>query len=165
MTDENEELIELFGVHFEQLYILPPLAARMLAVIILEGCKTGLTFEYLLDKMKASKSSISTNLNLLQKMEYIFYYTQAGDRKKYFKAAPLSQRLKNYLSLLKNEKILIDKIIQYRQKNVSCQLEAINLQNSLAYKEHILQIEQIFVNTITKFKSIESNNIANQSDL
>jgi DNA-binding transcriptional regulator GbsR (MarR family) len=135
-----------------------------MAVLVIEGCKTGLTFEYLIEKMRASKSSISTSLNLLLKAEHIEYYTQSGDRKKYFKAAPLSQRLNNYLLLLENEKKLIDKIISYRKKNNSCDLENINLQNSIAYQEHILQIEKVLTNTIEKFKSIENKNIANHSN-
>ena len=164
MNQDKEELIELFGIHFENRYLIPPLAARILAVLIIEGCKTGLTFDYLLEKMQASKSSISTNLNLLLKTEHIHYYTQAGDRKKYFKAAPLSQRLNNYLSLLNNEKILIEKIINFRKQNNPCDLEKVNLQNSIAYQEHILQIEQVLMNTIEKFKMIENNNIANHSN-
>jgi DNA-binding transcriptional regulator GbsR (MarR family) len=160
---EKEELIELFGVHFEQLYLTPPLAARILAVLILDGCKSGLTFEFLLERMQASKSSISTNLNLLLKMGHVYYYTQSGDRKKYFKAAPLSKRLKNYLSLIDNEKILIEKIIRYRSQNNTCVLESINLQNSIAYQEHLLKIEEVMKNTIQKFKEIEKNNLENNS--
>jgi DNA-binding transcriptional regulator GbsR (MarR family) len=161
MDAEKDELIEMLGVHFEQRYLIPPLAARILGTIIIDGCKSGLTFEFLLERLKVSKSSISTNLKLLLKMELIYYFTQTGDRKKYFKTAPLSQRLGNYLSILTNEKILIERIIQYRQNNISCQLEQINLQNSNAYLEHILQIEEVLLNTIEKFKKIEINHKSN----
>ena len=123
MQQEKQEIIEMFGVHFEQLYNIPPLASRIIGTLIIDGCKSGLTFEELVDKLQASKSSISTNLNLLLKMEKINYFTIVGDRKKYFKAAPLSQRLDNYLTLVKHEKILIDKIINYREKYVSCSQE------------------------------------------
>ena len=162
MNKEKQELIEMFGVHFEHLYNIPPLAARILAVLIVDGCKSGLTFEVLVEKMKASKSSVSTNLNLLLKTEKIEYFTLIGDRKKYFKAAPLSQRLKNYLSLVDSEKNLIDRLLTYRKNNVSCVQEEINLQNGLAYKEHILQVEELLINTINKFKQIEIQNQLNQ---
>lgn len=162
MHEEKQEIIEMFGVHFEQLYNIPPLAARILGTLIIDGCKSGLTFEDLVEKMKASKSSISTNLNLLQKMEKITYFTIAGDRKKYFKAAPLSDRLNNYLTLVNNEKILIDKIISYRERNISCSQEKINLQNSYAYKDHMLKAEQLLINTINKFKEIEEKNQLNK---
>ncbi|WP_264559914.1 GbsR/MarR family transcriptional regulator [Flavobacterium sp. N2270] len=162
MEAEKQEIIEMFGVHFEQLYNIPPLAARILGTLIIDGCKSGLTFEELVEKMQASKSSISTNLNLLQKMDKINYFTKIGDRKKYFKAAPLSQRLNNYLTLVNNEKILIDKIIRYREKNISCSQEEINLQNSYAYREHMLKAEQLLMTTINNFKEIEIKNQSNK---
>jgi DNA-binding transcriptional regulator GbsR (MarR family) len=161
MQEEKQEIIELFGIHFEQLYNITPLASRILGTLIIDGCKSGLTFEELVEKMHASKSSISTNLNLLLKMDKISYFTIVGDRKKYFKAAPLSQRLNNYLTLVNHEKILIDKIIKYREKYVSCSQEQINLQNSYAYKEHMEKAEQLLTNTIEKFKEIETQNQQN----
>jgi DNA-binding transcriptional regulator GbsR (MarR family) len=161
MEEEKQEIIELFGVHYEHFFNIPPLAARILGTLIIDGCKSGLTFDALIIQMQASKSSISTNLNLLLKMEKINYFTIAGDRKKYFKAAPLSQRLENYLTLVNNEKTLIDRIINYREKNRTSTQEEINLQNSYAYKDHMLKAEQLLTNTINKFKEIE---IKNQSE-
>ena len=162
MEEEKQEIIEMFGVHFEKLFNIPPLAARILGTLIIEGCKSGLTFDDLVEKMHASKSSISTNLNLLQKMEKINYFTVVGDRKKYFKAAPLSERLNNYLDLVNSEKVLIDRIISYRERNNTCSQEEINLQNSYAYKEHMLNAEKLLTNTINKFKEIEIKNQSNK---
>lgn len=158
MNDEKSELIELFGIHFERLYNISPLGGRILATLVIDGCKSGLTFDELVEKMQASKSSVSTNLNLLLKTNKIEYFTLAGDRKKYFKAAPLSQRLKNYLTIVDGEKMLIDKLMDYRKKNISCVQEEINFQNMCAYKEHVLQVEQLLLSTINKFKSIEIEN-------
>lgn len=158
MEDEKSELIELFGIHFERLYNISPLGGRILATLVIDGCKSGLTFDTLVGKMQASKSSVSTNLNLLLKTGRIEYITVAGDRKKYFKAAPLSQRLKNYLTIVDGEKMLIDRLMQFRKKNISCVQEEINFQNMCAYKEHVLQVEQLLLSTINKFKSIEIKN-------
>lgn len=158
MDEQRNELIELFGAHFEQLYNLPPLAGRILSTLVIDGCKSGLTFDQLVEKTMASKSSVSTNLNLLLKTEKIEYFTLVGDRKKYFKAAPLSQRLKNYLKIVDGEKYLVEKLMAYRGKNISCEKEEINFHNLCAYKEHLLQIEQLLNSTINKFKSVEINN-------
>ena len=78
---EKEELIEMFGIHFESVYHIPPLAGRIIGLLIVEGCKSGLTFETIVERLGASKSSISTNINLLLKMEKIFYFTIPCDRK------------------------------------------------------------------------------------
>jgi DNA-binding transcriptional regulator GbsR (MarR family) len=158
LKKEREELIELSGIHFESLFNIAPLAARILGLLIVDGCKSGLTFEYLVETLSASKSSISTNLNLLLKMEKIYYFTIAGDRKKYFKAAPLSERLLNYKKMLESEKFVIEKMLHYREKTISCAEEKCNLENVKAYKNHIMEVEELLMKTIAKFKIIEINN-------
>ncbi len=159
---EREEIIEMFGNHFEKLYNIPPLAGRILGTLIMDGCKTGLTFESLVEKMKASKSSISTNLNLLLKMEKITYFTKAGDRKKYFKAANLSERLANFLKLIDTEMIIIDKLVDYREATASCPEEKCNLENVKAYRTHVIEAGKLFTKTINEFKKIELNNNNNK---
>jgi DNA-binding transcriptional regulator GbsR (MarR family) len=162
LQTEKDEIVEIFGIHFESLFNISPLAARILGLLIIDGCKSGLTFESLVEKLSASKSSISTNLNLLLKMEKIFYFTIVGDRKKYFKAAPLSERLLNYKKMLESEKFVIDKMLLYREKTISCAEEKCNLENVKAYKNHIMEVEELLVKTINKFKLIEINNNSNQ---
>lgn len=154
---EKSELIEMFGIHFESLYNLPPLASRILGTLILDCCTTGMTFEALVERMAASKSSVSTNLNLLLKLGKISYYTLPGDRKKYFKPSPFSERLKNYQRILEFEKALVEKMMSYREKTISGPEERGNFENLVAYKEHVMEIEELLAKTITKFKEIESN--------
>ncbi|EIA07539.1 GbsR/MarR family transcriptional regulator [Flavobacterium frigoris] len=159
---EKNEIREMFGDHFEKLYNIPPLAARIIGVLIIDACKSGLTFESLVETMGASKSSISTNLNLLLKMEKITYFTICGDRKKYFKAADLSKRLDSYLQLLASEMAIINRMIVYREHTASCPEEKCNLENVKAYKEHVNEVEKIFLNTIQKFQETEIKNKNNQ---
>lgn len=158
MNKEREELIEMFGIHFELLYHLPPLGSRILGLLIVDGCKNGLTFEEITAKMAASKSSISTNLNLLLKMGKINYHTLSGDRKKYFKASPFSERLQNYVKILESEKTLIDKLLGYREQTASCVEERCNMQNVKAYKNHVYEVESLLLKTISTFKEIENHN-------
>lgn len=155
---EREELIEMFGIHFELLYNLSPLGSRILGLLIIDGCKTGLTFEEIVEKTGASKSSISTNLNLLLKMDKINYYTLCGDRKKYFKPSQFSERLKNYIKILDFEKKIINKLISYREQTISCTEERCNMENVKAYKAHVCEVEELLIKTIEKFKEIEKNN-------
>ena len=76
-------LVEKLGVHIENREQLAPVAARILAYVILSG-KIGTTFEDLVSILCASKSTISTHLNHLQDLKKIVYFTKTGDRKKYF---------------------------------------------------------------------------------
>jgi hypothetical protein len=91
-------------------------------------------------------------------MEKIYYFTIAGDRKKYFKAAPLSERLLNYKKMLESEKFVIEKVLHYREKTISCAEEKCNFENVKAYKNHIMEVEELLMKTIAKFKIIEINN-------
>lgn len=166
LQKEKEELIEMFGIHFETHHNLPPLGSRILATLILDGCRCGITFEDLVERMSASKSSVSTNLNLLQKLGKITYYTLPGDRKKYFKPAPFSERMGNYMKMLQFEKDIIERMLCYREKNISCREEQINYEIVQAYKQHVLEIEILLQKTIEKFKQIEQQkaNTINQNN-
>ncbi|MDN3673380.1 hypothetical protein QWY99_09985 [Flavobacterium branchiarum] len=155
---EKEELIELFGIHFESVYHLPPLGSRILGLLIVEACKEGLTFEQIVEKVGASKSSVSTNLNFLLKMGKIDYYTLHGDRKKYFRPFPFSERFANYLKIIEIEKKIIDKMITYREKTMNSPEEIISLEHAKSYKSHVIKVEELLHETITEFVEIEKNN-------
>lgn len=87
MENRKDNLIEKMGVHLENKEQLAPLAARILASLVLKGRK-GETFESLVTELKASKSTIFTHLTTLQASHRITYYTKSGDRKKYFILSP-----------------------------------------------------------------------------
>jgi DNA-binding transcriptional regulator GbsR (MarR family) len=154
---EKEELIEMFGIHFETFHNLPPLGSRIFATLILDCCSIGMTFEDVVERLGASKSSVSTNLNMLLKLGKISYYTLPGDRKKYFKPSPFSERFSNYMKMIEFEKIILDRMLAYREKTASCAAERGDLVNTKAYKEHVMQMEELLANTIKKFKEIEAN--------
>ena len=155
---EKEELIEMFGIHFETLHHFPPLASRILGTLIVDSCDTGLTFEDLVERMSASKSSVSTSLNLLLKIGKINYYTLPGDRKKYFKPSPYTDRHHNYMKKIDFEKKINDKMVSYRQKTISSPKEKMNLENVREYKNHVLEVEGLLLKTIERFKEIENKN-------
>lgn len=162
---EKSEIIEMFGVFFESTHHLPPLASRILGNLIMDSCKTGLTFEDLVERMSASKSTVSTSLNLLLKTNNITYYTVSGDRKKYFKPSPFSNRLQNYIDTIEFEKTIIEKMMKYREKTVSCPEELCNLQNMQEFKNHITTVQTLLENTKLRFKEIENKNNNNQNQI
>ena len=75
------------GVQIESKEQIAPLAARIIASLVLKG-KKGETFEGLVEQLNASKSTIFTHLTNLQASHRITYYTKPGDRKKYFILSP-----------------------------------------------------------------------------
>lgn len=156
LKEEKSELIEMFGMHFESLYHLSPLAGRILGLLILDGCKAGVTFDEIVERLQASKSSISTNLNLLLKTEKIHYFTIPGCRKKHFKAAPFSTRLTHYIKIIEFEKKIIDKLHSYREQTATCSQESKNLEHAKAYKSYVQNVENLLLVSIAEFKEIEN---------
>lgn len=154
---EKEELIEMFGIHFETLHHLPPLASRILGILIVDGSKFEITFESLVEQTNASKSSVSTSLNLLLKLGNITYYTLPGDRKKYYRPSPFSERMSNYVKIIGFEKEIIKRMMSYRTKTATTPAELANLEHTKEYERHVLQMEELLLRTIKKFKEIENN--------
>jgi len=157
LQQEKEELIEQFGVHFETLYHFPPLASRILGLLIVDSPNPGFTFENIVEITNASKSSVSTAVNLLLKLGKITYITVSGDRKKYYRPAPFSERLDNYQRMLQFEKKLIERMLNYCEKT-RCEDEWNDIENIKAYQSHVLKVEELLQKTVSRFKQIEENN-------
>src|SRR5690606_41755337 len=115
---QKTQLIYMFSFHFQNYHILSPFRAKILPVLIIDKNKDGLTFEYLVERLGASKSTTSTNLNELLNREIIYFETREGDRKKYFKAAPFSQRFTRILKNMAFEKQLVEKMIEIGRAHV-----------------------------------------------
>lgn len=160
---EKEELIEMMSIHLQNQYPIPPLAGKIWAVLIIEGKEKGLTFDYLLERLGASKSSISTNLNLLLKTNKIDYSTIEGDRKKYFKSHPFSERFVRLLKNMEFEKMLLEKVIRYKSKTENLNGNSCSLENLKAYKEHLYEMEKQTQKLLTDLKIIEEKNLNNNN--
>ncbi|WP_139957844.1 GbsR/MarR family transcriptional regulator [Flavicella sediminum] len=109
------QLVEKLGVHFEQKDKIAPVAARILSYIILNG-KKGTTFEELVEKLCASKSTISTHLTNLQGANKVSYFTKTGDRKKYFILDPgtIVHSIDEMVSLWSTHKELHSEIKEFK---------------------------------------------------
>lgn len=113
-SKEKQNLIEEIGLSFEERHNLPPLAGRLFAVLVLSK-HDGHSFEELVEISQASKSSVSTNLNLLVQIKYVEYYTKPGDRKRYFRITNNNLRitLEEKLLDLEKEITIVQKINKY----------------------------------------------------
>lgn len=130
---EKMRLVEKLGVHLENREKLAPVAARIMAYIILTG-KKGTTFEEMVTILCASKSTISTHLNHLQDLNKIEYFTKTGDRKKYF--------------IINKDSVIhhIDKIIQEWQEVRELHIEIKNYKDSINQEKIENQDEKFDLN-------------------
>lgn len=116
LKEKRKELIEELGVYFENCEDMSPLAARIFSMLVLsEG--NGVPFDEIVEYLEASKSSISTNLQLLQTSGNVTYCTRHGDRKRYFKIDPkhIVTRLEKKIEMWEKERTLHLKVKCYKE--------------------------------------------------
>ncbi|NDV41951.1 GbsR/MarR family transcriptional regulator [Flagellimonas sediminis] len=156
MEKTKEEIIETLGLHLEEEQNLPPLAARIYAILVLTN-EDGLTFEDCLERRGASKSSTSTSLNLLLKMGIITYFTKPGDRRRYFTLAKKKTffltKLQEYLKRLESEKSVITLVMDYHKKYSPKKFEEGKERMSI-YLDYMTGSEKLLQDAILKFEAI-----------
>jgi len=158
MVPTKQELTETLGMHLEREHKLPPLAARIYAILILTA-QEGLSFEDCQEKLGASKSSTSTSLNLLLNLGIITYFTKHGDRKRYFTAAKRKNffltKLQENLKRLETEKNIISLLVDFKSCNnpntSQNDREKVNV-----YLDYMNKNKSLLKDSIKKLKTIES---------
>lgn len=136
---EKKEMVEFLGMHWERRMQIAPLAARIQALMILSPNK-GLSFDEIVEFTEASKSSVSSNLNLLLQLKSVEYYTIPGDRKRYFKASKehIYLRLKNRLEVVLEEINIFNQVNDFKTKH--CNIECDNEESmGVLYRQFLLQ--------------------------
>ena len=153
------QLIEKLGVHFEQKEKIAPVAARIKSYIILNG-KKGTTFEELVEKLCASKSTISTHLTHLQGSSKITYFTKIGDRKKYFILNPDSiiQNIDEMISTWTHQRDLHSEVKEFKEE-MNHDLEEIEKFDLDFHSDYVEFLNQTITSVlILKEKLINKNN-------
>jgi len=117
LEERKKYLVEKYGAFMERHEHMTPISARIFATLFI-GVEDGEgeTFDGLVSFLGASKSTISTNLQLLSKAGYITYFTKPGERKKYFILSPESflARVEDEMLLYKKEHEIVSEIVDYR---------------------------------------------------
>lgn len=149
-SPEKQKLIEEIGVHFEKAQNLAPLAARIYVIMILSPYD-GHTFDEIIEITKASKSSVSTQLNLLLQTKKVEYFTKPGDRKRYFRASKtyLKNNLKEEVENIKEDIRMIEKIHDF---NAAYNAEKFKVTGGVGrlYKEYLIAQKENLERTIEK---------------
>lgn len=155
LEKEKMGLIEKLGVIMEKKYKLAPVAARIMSSLILSG-KQALTFDEFVQQLQASKSTISTNLEHLQNLKRIEYFTKPGDRKRYFKLNTnfTVEVLDEMIQGWETEKVVNQEILEYKQKRNSYNSEHNLPLFDLEFQKSLL----VFLEETTEaFKKLKTN--------
>ena len=159
MEDKSKEyslLIEEVGQVIEERAGLSPLAARIYTTLILAS-DAGLNFEEITIFHHASKSSVSNNLNVLVKLDYVEYYTKPGERKKYFRSSPnyALNAMRKYEELFAKETAIISKINSFNAEHNSEKFIKQKSAGSL-YHDFLTKITLEFKTKIQEFELLKN---------
>ena len=151
-SKEYSLLIEEVGQVIEERAGLSPLAARIYTTLILAS-EAGLNFEEITILHHASKSSVSNNLNVLVKLDYVEYYTKPGERKKYFRSSPnyALNAMKKYEELFAKETAIVSKINSFNAEYNSEKFIKQKSAGSL-YRDFLSKITLEFKTKIQEFE-------------
>lgn len=116
LSQEKKQLIEDLGILLEERANLSPLASRIYALLILSSYD-GMSFDSIVNTMQASKSSVSSNINVLLQLHYIDYHTKPGDRKRYFKTSQfyIKNTMEQQVHLLEKELKIVQKVNHFNK--------------------------------------------------
>lgn len=157
-SENKKKLVEEIGLHFEQIDQMSPLAARIYAIMILSP-NDGHTFDEILEMTCASKSSVSTQLNLLLQLKKAEYFTKSGDRKRYFRASKtyLINTLEEHLTSIKQQIKVINKITEFNETFNQYKFQE-HGSISLLFKDYLINQEKNIKDTIKKMSKIKGQN-------
>ncbi|KXK38072.1 MAG: hypothetical protein UZ09_BCD002001664 [Bacteroidetes bacterium OLB9] len=148
-------LIEDLVTHHIESAKLPPLAAKIFSFILVNDRPDGFTFDELVDTFHVSKSSVSTNLNLLVQYDFLIQFNKIGERKRRYKLTSqyLEIRLKKIRKDLIREKYLVEKLVQFHQDAHSTFHQDAVIKTSI-YIEHLDYAIKNLTKTINKIDKI-----------
>lgn len=113
MDDTN--LLDDLCLHFINERNMPPLAAKIYSLLILSKTES-LTFDKIIERTGACKSSVSNQLNFLIEEGRVDFFHKNEKRKRYFKTKRdyLSKTLELHQEKIQSEIEVVTKVIQHK---------------------------------------------------
>lgn len=152
----DQKLVDLFQdfcAHHEVVYHFSPLTAQIYTYIMFNNNRDGVTFEELIERLSASKSAVSTSLNLLISNNQIEHFNKIDERKRFFRlnANFITTRLELIKTMLDREQVLTLKLKTYAEEGL---INSNNCQAKMKlYIDHLENSKIQLTNTIEKLKS------------
>jgi DNA-binding transcriptional regulator GbsR (MarR family) len=146
----NEELTRELSFHFEDEHNMPPLASKIYSILILSKY---LSFTEILELTKASKSSVSNQINFLIDQGRVEFIYKDNKRKRYFKTKEdyLKKTLEIHQQKIQKETNILSKIIDHK-KDRGFDGELVSI-----FKNHLLNEKENLEQTIFKLSKTTNN--------
>lgn len=107
------EIVKFYGAAFQ----LPPLAAKIYAYLIFDFERKGVAFDEFVEVFAASKSSVSSNLNLLLNLNIIGDFTKIDERRRFFVLNEKYMRIRfeELIEKMQHELKILDQLKEFRK--------------------------------------------------
>lgn len=126
------EMVKFYGDAFH----LPPLAAKIYAYLIFDFDRTGVSFDEFVEIFAASKSSVSSNLNLLLNLNIINDFNKIDERKRFFAMNEkyMKIRFEEIIEKMDQELSILDKLKAFRNTDDERILKKFEIYTNLFHK-------------------------------
>ena len=134
------DMVKFYGNAFH----LPPLSAKIYSYLIFDFERKGVPFEEFVEVFSASKSAVSSNLNLLLNLKIISDFNRIDERKRFFVMNEKFMKIRfgEIITRMEDELSILNKLKNFRKTT----------DESSAQKFEIYQ--NLFQNNISNIKEI-----------
>ncbi|KIA89993.1 hypothetical protein [Kaistella jeonii] len=132
------EMVNFYGEAFH----LPPLAAKIYAYLIFDFERKGISFDEFVEIFSASKSSVSSSLNLLLNLNIIKDFNKIDERKRFFvmNEKYMKIRFEEIIEKMERELLLLENLKKFRDTDCEVALQKFETYTNL-FKKNITNIK------------------------
>jgi DNA-binding transcriptional regulator GbsR (MarR family) len=133
------EMVKFYGDVFH----LPPLAAKIYSFLIFDFDRNGVSFDEFIEIFAASKSSVSSNLNLLLNLNIISDFNKIDERKRFFVINEKHMRIRfeEIIEKMERELSILHKLKDFRKPQNDEALKKFEVYTSL-FDKNISHIKE-----------------------
>ena len=133
------EMVKFYGDAFH----LPPLAAKIYAYLIFDFDRKGVSFDEFVEIFAASKSSVSSNLNLLLTLNIINDFNKIDERKRFFvmNEKYMKIRFQEIIEKMEQELLILENLKKFRNTKCEVVLQKFDIYTNL-FNKNIASIKE-----------------------
>lgn len=133
------DMVKFYGDVFH----LPPLAAKIYSYLIFDFDRKGVSFDEVVEIFSASKSAVSSNLNLLLNLNIITDFNKIDERKRFFvmNEKYMKIRFDEIIEKMESELSILNKLKDFRNTTDEVALRKFNVYSNL-FEKNISNIKE-----------------------
>ena len=122
---------------------LPPLAAKIYSYLIFDFDRNGVSFDEVVEIFSASKSAVSSNLNLLLNLNIITDFNKIDERKRFFVMIEkyMKIRFDEIIEKMESELSILNKLKDFRNTTDEVALRKFSVYSNL-FEKNISNIKE-----------------------